>query len=373
MIFGERVRQAREFRGLTQVELARRVGLGQPAIAHMETGRTHEPSDEALQRLSMQLGFPRSFFELPPAPDFPEGSLLYRARRAVTAREKAQSHRYSQLIYEQVLAVGQKVTMPGPVRLPSTRATIPRGAAELTRSALGLGPDRPIPNLVNVLERGGVLILALPKTATFARQDAFSAWTMGSPSQPVIVVTSHPPGERQQFSVAHEVGHLVMHHPPQGAIHVMEEQADQFASELLMPRAGIMNEFRAPINLSRLLQLKSRWHVSVQALARRARDLGVIADGEYRYLNQQISARGWKKQEPGSFPATRPRAVKKMFELAYGEPLDVRAIATAHRLSTSTMADILDAHASKADLLTGGRVTYADHPKLVQLRRTTEP
>ena len=51
----ERVRQARKRRGLTQVELAARIGSTQPALARLEAGGV-TPSLDTLHRIAEALG-----------------------------------------------------------------------------------------------------------------------------------------------------------------------------------------------------------------------------------------------------------------------------------------------------------------------------
>ena len=52
----ERVRQARERVGLTQAELATRIGSTQPAVARLEAGGS-SPSFATLRRIAAALGF----------------------------------------------------------------------------------------------------------------------------------------------------------------------------------------------------------------------------------------------------------------------------------------------------------------------------
>ena len=61
--FGPDLRDARRAKGLTQAELARRVGCQQSAISMMEAGRTSALSRETLAKISAELGVPL------PAPD----------------------------------------------------------------------------------------------------------------------------------------------------------------------------------------------------------------------------------------------------------------------------------------------------------------
>lgn len=80
-IYGERIRQVRELSRLTQAELAENIGATQPAVSHMESGRT-QPSIFMLDRIAMVTGFLPSFFRQPPGPEFPMGSLLFHCYRA---------------------------------------------------------------------------------------------------------------------------------------------------------------------------------------------------------------------------------------------------------------------------------------------------
>ena len=50
----ERVREAREHRGITQSELAKRIGSTQPAIARLEAGGI-TPSFDTLRRIAVAL------------------------------------------------------------------------------------------------------------------------------------------------------------------------------------------------------------------------------------------------------------------------------------------------------------------------------
>jgi Zn-dependent peptidase ImmA (M78 family) len=97
------------------------------------------------------------------------------------------------------------------------------------------------------------------------------------------------------------------------------------------------------VTLTTLLPLKRRWGVSLQALVRRARDLGTITERQYLYLNKQISKRGWGRHEPGSdeLPDEVPRAVRKIAEVVYGDPVNVRQLARDAAVSTQFVETML--------------------------------
>src|SRR5260370_21615811 len=124
------------------------------------------------------------------------------------------------------------------------------------------------------------------------------------------------------MSIAHELGHLVLHRYASSGTQEMETHAYRFAAELLMPAASILDHLAVEkLNLFRLAALKSTWGVSMQALARRARELNVINDRQYRYLMKQISMTGWRTNEATLGPPLtpeRPPAIRQLFEDVLG-------------------------------------------------------
>lgn len=172
--------------------------------------------------------------------------------------------------------------------------------ARHVRSALGIRRG-PLENLVGLLETAGAVVMIVDLGGR--RLDALSVWTVDR--RPVLLVNAGASGERQRFTLAHETGHMVMHSIPTAGI---EEQADRFAAELLMPANDIRAELGNP-SLEGLLTLKGRWRVSASALARRAYDLGLIGDQVYRRLYTEMSAAGWRAAEPAPVPPEQPHAL----------------------------------------------------------------
>jgi Zn-dependent peptidase ImmA (M78 family)/transcriptional regulator with XRE-family HTH domain len=341
MITPGRLRQARELRGLTQTVLAREVGVHPSAIAQLETGRM-QPSPAVLDALGRATGFPVAFFTRPSGPLLPLGSLRFRARAAMTARQRRQAWGYAQTVYELMASLAAQTEYPAP-RLPRL-AGDPVATARLTREALGLTPDRPIGPLIRTLERHGVWVLAIP--VPLPRRDACSAWAGGDGATPVIVVAATAAGDRRRFSVAHELGHLVLHHLPEGAPHALEQQADAFAEAFLLPAAAMREALVPPITLTTLADLKVRWGASLQALIRRAHTLDLLTPSQYRSLSAQLGARGWRTREPITVPVERPRALRQLAELLYGRPIETPQLADALGLDPAFVQDLLEAHAA---------------------------
>ena len=339
---GDRVRIAREFRGLAQTEVAAKLQIDQSTIAHIESGRL-QPSDALLEAMAFQMGFPPAFFRQTESASFPLGSLLlFRARKTVTGREETRARRCAQLMYECADRLSSRFR-PLPVRLPAVSES-PATAAGLTKDALGISAEEPVPNLVRALERAGVLVLSLP--VELAKVDAFAVWAGEGESKPVIALTRERPGDRMRRSTAHEVGHLVLHQSVRGDVRSVEAEADQFAAELLMPESAMREELSAPLTINSLLALKARWKVSIQSLVMRAAELELLTARQKTYFFQQLSRAGWRTTEPIPIPPEEPGLLNQMAHTVYGSPIDYRAAANDTRLPESLLreffADTLD-------------------------------
>uniref|UniRef100_A0AAU2VL43 XRE family transcriptional regulator n=1 Tax=Streptomyces sp. NBC_00008 TaxID=2903610 RepID=A0AAU2VL43_9ACTN len=199
----------------------------------------------------------------------------------------------------------------------------PADAAETVRDEWNVPPG-PIDDLVALLEDAGALIVVRDLGTT--ELDAVSQWPAGK--APLILLNSARPADRSRFSLAHELGHLVMHREP-GESRVQETQADRFASEFLMPHEVILPELKPSIDVARLIDLKGRWGVSMAALIRRAMDLGVISEWQYRTLMVELSALGYRTNEPTTIRREIPRHLAQVVT-RLEEQLHLSAIETAH-------------------------------------------
>jgi len=117
-----------------------------------------------------------------------------------------------------------------------------------------------------------------------------------------------------------------------------------------MPKEEIYRDLLPPLTLTKIARLKPKWGVSMQALIVRAKSLDLISQRQYRYLFQQLTARGWRDAEPSNLDVSieKPRLIAKMAEVAYG-PSAATKIAAAMHLSPATVQDILSNFAKKED------------------------
>lgn len=146
-----------------------------------------------------------------------------------------------------------------------------------------------------------------------------------------------------------------MHQSPRGQIKDLEEQANGFAAEFMMPAVALVREIETPVTLTSLGRLKPRWGVSIQALARRAWTLGIITERQYRYLCLQIGRLGLRIVEPANprVPAERSRLLKQLAEMRFGNPIDVERLAASQSIPQPLLERILAAHAGRSDAPAG--------------------
>jgi Zn-dependent peptidase ImmA (M78 family) len=100
----------------------------------------------------------------------------------------------------------------------------------------------------------------------------------------------------------------------------VEREADYFASEFLMPADDIRYQLPESLSIAKLSDLKRHWKVSMAAIVRRAKDLGIIDDSRYTSLNVQLSRAGYKKKEPefDVYPE-KPFVVRQLLDIHFND------------------------------------------------------
>jgi len=345
-MYGYRLRQVRDLRRLTQAQLARDLGIHQSAIAKIEQG-SFEPSDDLLERIALQTGFPKSFFNSEDTVDFPEGSLvLYRRQAKLAAGDANYLFQLAHIAFEHLFARNAKKVRSIPISIPRLQDEDVITAAQLTRSSLNVEPLVPIQGFVRRVERAGVICIALG-IDEIEGFDAFGTWVE---KWPVIVFDGGKPIDRIRLSLAHELGHLVLHQAIRGSSSNAEDEAKAFAAELMMPEEAMHSEIVPPLTLTSLFDLKLRWGISMQALIVRAHHLKIITYNQYRYLMTSLSQQGYRKNEPGSdkLPPERPRQLRQIAEMLYQG--DIRRLAIDVGLPPQLAMSLLETGAGEAPL-----------------------
>jgi Zn-dependent peptidase ImmA (M78 family) len=133
---------------------------------------------------------------------------------------------------------------------------------------------------------------------------------------PIIFINANASGDRQRLTLAHEIGHLILHLGNMPLFGRDEEaEAWNFGMEFLMPIAEVKYDFNNSINLEKLADLKRVWKVSMQSILYRIQDKGLATYNQCRYLWSQFSTRGWKKAEPIEIPKETPTLISRMVNM----------------------------------------------------------
>lgn len=292
---GDMLRLARQRLGFTQKEAAFRLGLLQPVLSRFENGLANPDSAE-LSKAALVYELPLDFFELRDPVYGPPVSVhaMLRGASDVTGREvdaiTAELNLRVMHLGKFLQSVDYNVQADVPA-LDVERFGSPAKIAATVRAHWNI-PSGPIRNLTEWVERAGIVV----GLSDFGGA-VVSGVTFRVPGRlPIILLNRNHPSDRMRYTLAHEIGHLILHRFP---TEEMEKEANDFASALLMPEQEMAAAFFGRrVTLKLLAALKLEWKVSMQALLMRASSLGFVTSNQSRYLWQQISSKGWRTKEP---------------------------------------------------------------------------
>ena len=284
---------------MTQRDLAASAGLTAAAVSQFEKG-VARPSAASLDGLAQTLRFPTSFFSMPSGTSIGEDMDGYfRSLRSTSATDRRRARARAQLLCYFVRVLERRVNLPVLVLPRFALDSMPDPEdvellAEQTRSEWGV-PAGPIEHVVRTLERHGIIAARFPVDS-----ECVDAFSVPFPDRPVVVLGSDKSDRgRSRFDAAHELGHLVMHGEGESGTKIVENQAHWFAAAFLMPADDIRSELPSTADWDRLIGLKKKWGTSIAALLRRAQTLGVMNEVTYVQAMKTMSARGWRRSEPG--------------------------------------------------------------------------
>ena len=325
-MIGQRLRISRSAAGLSLRDLEARIDnrVTAQAISKYERDEV-TPSSGVLIALAEALGVSVDY--LVGDRDMVLEAVEFRKKKLTSRREEARVkakvlhllERYltlEELLGLQSIAWDRPREAPWPVLHDPAEA---EHAAQGLRAHWGLGLD-PIANLVDLSEERGIKIISTDLTsvdgltARVRREDGSAA--------SVIVTNREHWGERQRFTIAHELGHMVLDVAPKVDD---EKAAHRFAGAFLMPAETLRAEVgrrRRFVSWEELFELKRIFGVSVQALTYRCKDLGIFNNALFRRLFDEFSRRGWRNppyREPHAMKGEAPRRFERLCFRALAE------------------------------------------------------
>ena len=331
-INGAQIRIAREEKRLSQKALASAIGITSAGLSKLEKGETMNPTADTIGKLSSALNKPIDFFYM----NNDEG---YTITNAITFRSFTNASKgdnlYTTIILKRsalFLAYIYKFIYDRKPNLPEDIKNSPESLMDdasiesLTAKVRRMWnmPEGPVSNLITWLENNGILCIGydLPETIDSVNA-SFSFPGCGSNPHPVIIYNINLNYFRQRFTLAHELGHIILHKDWDDATYMenhsdAENQAHRFASAFMMPR----ETFRASVGrrtVNGALALKYRWGMSVAAIGRRLNNTGLIDNQKFRFFQIEVSKKGWRKEEPGDrdIAPEKPYCLERMYRVAF--------------------------------------------------------
>jgi Zn-dependent peptidase ImmA (M78 family)/DNA-binding XRE family transcriptional regulator len=310
---------ARRRRGLTKQKLAAAADVS-PRILNLWEAGDREPSEQTLNGIAAALRFPVEFFLGDDVEEPLIDGVSFRSLSTMTARQRDQARGSAAIALLLDDWIRSRFDLPDPA-VPRFDSSNPELVAEGVRQVWGLG-ERPIANMVHLLEAHGVRVFSLVQEC--AEVDAFSFWRDGAP---YVFLNSMKTAERSRMDAAHELGHLVMHVHGQPSGRRAEDEAQAFASALLMPRRSVLATAPRGATATQIVSAKKRWNVAAMALAHRMHKLGLLTEWQARSAYIQLGRMGYRAGEPGGLERETSQVLAKVFAALKDEGVARRDVA----------------------------------------------
>lgn len=286
---------ARDAKGFTQTELTGALAdaMSQAKLSKIENGLV-SPSAEEVEALAAALGVRPEFF-FHPHTRRAEPATYHRKRKKLAKKDwskiyaKAEIYRISTALFLKSIELAP--TSPPPPAIDPDQYDGRVEEIALAVRQLWALPRGPVEDVTSLLERSGVVVIGYDFGTELC--DGFTQHATGD-MPPVVFINTRQPKDRLRYSLVHELGHIVMHRLPNPE---MEDQANRFASEFLMPTADVTRDFYN-LSMDKFMSLKMHWRVSMQALIMKAHRVGRMSDSAYRYYMINMSKRDWRTREP---------------------------------------------------------------------------
>lgn len=311
-MLGNRIQRARKASGLSLRNLGEQIALSHAAVKKYEDNEV-TPSSDVLIKLAKALHVKVEYFFRPER--FTLKNIQYRKHADMPARQLKE---ISAIVLDQIeRRVELESLFPTPPVQTFSIKKLPKiinhiddveKLADQIRSQWNLGSD-PIPDLIDIFEENGIKVFGIDNK----QYSKFDGLYVKVNNMPVFVVSNQSPGDRQRFTLAHELGHLLLENRIGNTLNI-ESCCDRFAGAFLLPGQSLINVLGRRRNLiepRELSLLKQEFGISMTCILHRADETGIISNTIHRQLRSEFNERGWSKNEPGE---QYPKEIARTFE-----------------------------------------------------------
>lgn len=304
---------ARELRGVRQKDLAKKLKITQAAISKIEAAQL-VPENNLVSKIASSLEYPDSFF-YEPFEIYPTGMQFYRKHKTLPAgfSKKIEAAINVYRLHITKLLNAAEIDF---VEIPESNVEEYDSASQIARAVrqyLRL-PRGTIKNLTELLESLGIIIIPFDAgTRLFSGVVSLVVNTENY----VIMVNSQMPPDRLRWTLAHEFGHILMHRYPSKT---MEEEADEFAGEFLMPYEELKPQLK-DMSIKNLAALKRYYRVSISGILTYAHKRGIISEWHHRQLRIELAKEGiTRTKEPNlNLIKEEPTLLKELIDFHLNE------------------------------------------------------
>lgn len=389
MFYGENLEQIRECYSYSRKELAEELDVTEQLIWQYELNQT-EPSFENINRLKTLFNVQSQFFSHPLNLNAVEevGKIAYR-EKVKGSRKKAKMELSYMVFIDTYLDIIESKVSPDKGIIESvknnisssynlfnlTKETI-QSIAEDVRKQLTIDSNK---ELMYKLEIAGIYIL---ERRLEEEIDAYSGWLGMKKLRPYIILNKKKnPAARRNFDMAHELGHLLLHEwvdmdnlDKHERIKI-ENEANYFASSFLLPEKEFLIDVlgvERKSNPKSYIDLKKKYHVSIQAMVMKVYSLRLITYQQYQYFWRMINHYTFKIKEPldDEIPIVIPGKTRALFKHAFeNEVFELNDLLSRWFIDTTFLADLFCFEIEYFDSFKRSYTSYKlDNKNILRLR-----
>jgi Zn-dependent peptidase ImmA (M78 family)/DNA-binding XRE family transcriptional regulator len=298
-ILADNLRRLRSVNKLSQSKLAERADVSLPTIKNLEIGKA-APKVNTMLLIAKALGVGLEQLFAP-----------VKILKTVRFRSTKQMRNRSQILaevsgwlddfnmLEKLLNVSAHYMLSKIAK--KSDSTKPEKIAESCRSLMKLSHNEPIRDICGLLEHSGIKVMPISSASP-----GFFGLSVGEEDDGPAIVVNIRDGisvERQIFSAAHELGHLLMHQSAYDVENCTENkheeyEANAFASHFLMPDKAFLKEWEEASGLhvvDRVLKVRSLFNVSYKTVLYRLVELKLADETVWVKFNFAFQAK-YRKQ-----------------------------------------------------------------------------
>lgn len=330
---------ARERAGLGVPELARKLQVREDQVRAWERGDarpTFRQAENYAHRTYVPLGY--LFLREPPEEELPIPDLRTvgnhrRQALSVNLRDTLRDVVRRQLWYREY----QKDREAAPVDVVGCMAgwTAVEDIVTTMRERLGLPAhpgrgtwDQYLRDLIDRIESLGILVMRTNIVGTNTHRlldvDEFRGFAIADPHAPIVFVNTSDYPPARLFTLIHELTHIwlgesgISDGEPANA-HELEKRCNAVAAEFLVPEDEFRGLWRTQDNWrDNLPRIAPQFHVSQWVIARRAREMDLITEDEYRrYVRERLAEHREREREGAvPFPTVQKSRIGERFAQA---------------------------------------------------------